>query len=310
MSTVSNNSFGRVDTILEYIHNNLDATLSVETLADMSCWSRWQFQRVFQNHTGVSVAQYVREQRLGMAALDVLTKEKRMLDIAYAYGFTSEIAFSRAFKQYFKVSPREYQKQGKKVGIKQPFRKREDFEEEFSSRFFSVRLEYKDAFSVVGMSTTIHGLLSDTPDFSQKIPQVWAELDARFSDLQSIPKTKYAVIDTRTDSDVGSASDLRAEGDSLTYLAGLLVDDILASDLKRYADDVEIADVPAQEYAVLPFEGRPQDFFKSVEWLLSEWLPASGHQGVEGFDLEIYQTLESTELDHIQVEYWLPINSA
>lgn len=289
-------SFNRIENILVFIHQNIDKPLTVEILAEMSCWSRWQLQRVFQNYTGMNVAQYVREQRLSMSALEVLDKKKRMLDIAYSYGFTSEIAFSRAFKQYFHKSPREYQKQAKKIGIQKPFLKQVNVDPLLNSHFYRVRLEYKPCFKVLGLSTRVQGILSDTPDFIEKVPSVWNALDTYITCLSSIPEQKYAVIDTREDN-----------ADSLLYWAGISCNALSTDELNLHKADLQIITIPEQEYAVLPFKGAAQDFSKSVEWLISEWLPTSGHQGIEGFDLEIYRS--DTTQGIIDVEYWLPIRS-
>lgn len=288
-------TFNRIDTILAYIHENMDSPLSVEILAEMSCWSRWQLQRVFLSHTGMNVAQYVRELRLSMAAIEVLNKKYRMLDIAYLYGFTSEIAFSRSFKQYFKMSPREYQKQGKKIGIRKPFLKSQSLTEIQGSGFYQVRLEYKESFTLTGLPITLQGLFSDAPDFLDKVPQVWEELDGYLSQVSSFPESKYGVIDTRNDTE------------SLIYWAGVIEDESLSSVLMSLSENVLQVIIPSQEYAVLPYIGPSSGLAKSVEWLISEWLPFSGHQGIEGFDLEIYHLNENEEI--IDVEYWLPIRN-
>ncbi|WP_295893282.1 helix-turn-helix transcriptional regulator [uncultured Vibrio sp.] len=75
-------------------------------LSAVSCWSGWQLQRVFQNYTGMSVPQYVREQKLSKAAEQVLCRDNKTVDIAYCFGFGSEVAFSRAFRSFFGLSPK------------------------------------------------------------------------------------------------------------------------------------------------------------------------------------------------------------
>lgn len=53
--------FTRIERVLDYIHGHLDQPLSLEQLAEQSCWSRWQLQRVFLHETGLTAAHYVRE---------------------------------------------------------------------------------------------------------------------------------------------------------------------------------------------------------------------------------------------------------
>ena len=42
----------RIERVLDYIHANLDLPLALAELAEQSCWSRWQLQRVFLHETG------------------------------------------------------------------------------------------------------------------------------------------------------------------------------------------------------------------------------------------------------------------
>jgi len=103
----------RIQQVLMYIHQNLNLPLMLEDIAEQSCWSRWQLQRVFQKETGYSVANYVRELKLNEAANQLLTTSDRVIDIAIALGFSSEISFSRAFKQAHNLSPSAFRKQRK-----------------------------------------------------------------------------------------------------------------------------------------------------------------------------------------------------
>ena len=72
----------RIFLLLKYIDKNLHRPLDVNLLAEISGWSRWQLQRVFSAHTGLSVAQYVRQLRLAIAAWKLLNTSDRQLDIA------------------------------------------------------------------------------------------------------------------------------------------------------------------------------------------------------------------------------------
>lgn len=110
----------RIERVLDYIHANLDQPLALAELAEQSCWSRWQLQRVFLHETGLTVAHYVRELKLSQAAEALLSGRQRVLDLALCYGFGSEVSFSRAFKQQFDCSPLAYRKRGLRLGLRTP----------------------------------------------------------------------------------------------------------------------------------------------------------------------------------------------
>jgi AraC family transcriptional regulator len=78
-------------------------------------------QRVFLHETGQTVAHYVRELKLSMAAEALLSTRLRVLDVALDHGFGSEVSFSRAFKQQFGCSPLAYRKRGLRLGCARPW---------------------------------------------------------------------------------------------------------------------------------------------------------------------------------------------
>ncbi|EEG83552.1 transcriptional regulator, AraC family [Proteus penneri ATCC 35198] len=70
-------------------------------------------QRVHYNEkmkaeVGVSVMQYVTQQRLSKAAELLKYTPLNIENIALAVGYDSHSAFSQAFRQYFNKSPTEY----------------------------------------------------------------------------------------------------------------------------------------------------------------------------------------------------------
>lgn len=149
-SAINPHPINRIQSVLDYIHTNLDSTLSVDEISKASCWSRWQLQRVFQQHTGVSVAHYIRELKLSLAAERLIHTSDRSLDIAIEMGFTSEHAFSRAFRNMFSKSPREYRKTQQLSGLRQPLTLRKTPEEEKKhQRFIEVRIETKPLLNLL-----------------------------------------------------------------------------------------------------------------------------------------------------------------
>ena len=142
--------FTRIERVLDYIHTHLDEPLSLEQLAEQSCWSRWQLQRVFLHETGLTVAHYVRELKLSLAAEALLSSRQRVLDLALIYGFGSEVSFSRAFKQQFGCSPLAYRKRGVRLGLRTPL-VRAPMPLASMPRLVQVRVESRPGFTLQGI---------------------------------------------------------------------------------------------------------------------------------------------------------------
>ncbi|MGP4843926.1 helix-turn-helix domain-containing protein [Marinobacter sp. 1Y8] len=290
-------SLSRIEDALRFIHEHLDESLSVIALAARTGWSRWQFQRVFAAHTGLSVAQYVRELRLSRAAEQLLAGDDRQLDIALTCGFDSEISFSRSFRQMFGCTPGFYRRRGQRVSMRMPI----TFGElplppaELNPRMLQIRLESRPAFEVVGLCDQVNGLFSPAPDFSTKVPALWQRLLIRGG--QPLASPLIGVLDVSQSMDSGA---------SFPYWAALEADQLTAAERAG----LHCLRVPAQQYAVIPFQGPIAALEKTLEWFIHHWLPASGYQGRYGFDLEIYppETGGSRlHQSHTSMEYWVPV---
>jgi AraC family transcriptional regulator len=102
----------RIDRVTDYVHHHLDESPSLTELARIACFSSFHFHRIFTAVTGESVNFFTNRLRLEKAARLLKYGNHSATDIALDCGFSSSSTFSRSFKQYFGLSPREYRKNG------------------------------------------------------------------------------------------------------------------------------------------------------------------------------------------------------
>lgn len=95
---------------IDYIENNLKEKISLEDLAKITYLSKYHYHRVFHGLVGETVMEYVRKRRLTEAAKELTETNVKIVDVALKYQFSSQEAFSRAFKKMFKVSPGEFRR--------------------------------------------------------------------------------------------------------------------------------------------------------------------------------------------------------
>ena len=67
------------------------------------------FRRIFRKKTGLPLFEYVRKQRILLAAEMLKRDDIRIKDVVNNYGYSDLSEFSRIFKRYFGISPRNYQ---------------------------------------------------------------------------------------------------------------------------------------------------------------------------------------------------------
>lgn len=102
----------RIHTVQDYIEQHLGQPLAIEELSNAAGFSKYHFSRIFQGILHEPLAHYVNRIRMENALFMLAHRaDKNMTDIAYELGFTDSAVFSRAFKNYYDLSPREYRQE-------------------------------------------------------------------------------------------------------------------------------------------------------------------------------------------------------
>jgi len=103
----------RVNRVIDHVDAHLDADLTLGELADVACFSRFHFHRIFSAMVGETITDYVKRIRLQNAASRLVNNPRdSVTDIAMACGFSSPSVFARAFKDKFGVSASAWRANG------------------------------------------------------------------------------------------------------------------------------------------------------------------------------------------------------
>ena len=95
---------------LEYMTENLQETISIEHLADVSHLSKSYFMNCFKKAVGMGAIEHLTHLRIN-AACDALSDTNQMIsEIAFNCGYSNLSNFNRQFKQIMGCSPKEYRK--------------------------------------------------------------------------------------------------------------------------------------------------------------------------------------------------------
>ena len=73
--------------LLDWIDNNLDSRLDIETVSRRAGYSKWHLQRIFKEHTGSPLAEYIRAQKLQKSVERLAQSDEPILNVAIALGF-------------------------------------------------------------------------------------------------------------------------------------------------------------------------------------------------------------------------------
>jgi AraC family transcriptional regulator len=103
---------GCIEDVKRYIRDHIHEPLDRGTLAAVAGFSIPHFHRVFTAHMGESAVSYVRRLRLERAGRKLRMGAVDITETALAAGYDSHASFSKAFKQQFGLSPREFRQLG------------------------------------------------------------------------------------------------------------------------------------------------------------------------------------------------------
>lgn len=97
----------KIQTLLQFINDHLFDELTIDSLAEHFYMSKHYMMRRFKAETGYSVHRYIISKRL-LRARCLLSEELPLTQICYDCGFRDYSTFSRAFKEMFRMSPKDY----------------------------------------------------------------------------------------------------------------------------------------------------------------------------------------------------------
>ncbi|WP_436859273.1 helix-turn-helix domain-containing protein [Citrobacter tructae] len=94
-----------INDLLDWIDNNLDSRLDINTVSRRAGYSKWHLQRIFKEHTGYPLAEYIRSQKLQKSVERLTYSDEPILNVAIGLGFDSQQSFNRSFKRQFGQAP-------------------------------------------------------------------------------------------------------------------------------------------------------------------------------------------------------------
>jgi len=93
-----------------YIEKNIENDITPDDAAKAANYSLKQLNRIFSLTTGLTLGEYIRWYKLTQALFELKYSRMSIIDIAFKYGYESQEAFTRAFKEVFSLNPGEYRK--------------------------------------------------------------------------------------------------------------------------------------------------------------------------------------------------------
>lgn len=94
-----------IQDLIDWIDNHLDSRLDIDTVARRAGYSKWHLQRIFKEHTGQPLGEYIRAKKLQKSIERLAHSNEPILNVAIALGFDSQQSFNRSFKRQYGQAP-------------------------------------------------------------------------------------------------------------------------------------------------------------------------------------------------------------
>lgn len=274
-----------VSKALWFIENRFGEELSLDQIADAAGISRYQLARAFSAATGRSVMRFVRGRRLTVAARALANGAPDILSIALEAGYGSHEAFTRAFRDQFRVTPEEVRATRcmETLDLVEPI----TMDDTPTTTLKPPRFETGRPMLIAGLGERY------TVESSKAVPSLWQRFVPHYGHIAGqIGNTTYGVCCNHDD-----------DG-NFDYIAGVEV-----SDFTDTPADFTRLRIPEQRYAVFRHDDHISSIRGTVSAIWNRWLPESDYQAADGPDFERYDESFDAETGLGGLEIWIPIKS-
>lgn len=103
----------RIQVVVDYIILHPTEQYSISKMSKMAELSESRFRTLFKQQIGKNPLEYLNEIRVMTAARKLLISGDNISDIAYELGYEDANYFSRIFKKYFCITPKQYRDNAK-----------------------------------------------------------------------------------------------------------------------------------------------------------------------------------------------------
>ena len=286
---------------IRYMEENLMTVSGPAEIAAHVCMSEMYLQRGFQVVTGLTLGEYIRNRRLYLSALDLISTDDKVIDISLKYGYETPESFTKAFGRFHDATPTQIRKRERAPKTFLPMRITMVVK---GGSEVDVSVEKHDSIKLIGK-------VWDMPfeEHLEKIPGYLDDFEQKYKnilrgDKRPVDTGRYekAVYDNRIGEYDAFTNIGAAEGWCRFMIAGVYA----GGDIPN---GMELWTIPGSYWAKFSCEGPLHAAISNIKkYIWYEWLPGNFEYELGGdyFITNYCRSMETTAIDY-HCETWMPV---
>lgn len=272
---------------ISYVENNITEELTIEDIARQAMISPFYFQKGFAMLCGFTVGEYMKKRRLTLAGSELVSSDRKIIDIALKYGYDSPDSFTKAFTRFHGATPTSV-------------RKGETMMKSFASLKIKLTIEggytmdykivEKEQFTIIGVSKVLK-----YDEAAAAVPKMWEEYYQTGKN-----NTVCSVFGVNIDESMGN--------NEFEYLIA-----------DSYNPAIDITDrfvtrvIPKYIWAIFACRGAMAQSMQDInKKIFSEWLPnCKDYEIAAGINIEMYgdpaKYSKGIQDENYYSEIWIPV---
>jgi len=259
-----------LQTVLDYIDDNITSEINAAAIAEKSNYSTHHFSRIFTGTIGIPLRSYVTWRKLQYALYD-LSLGKKVIDVAMEYGFETHGGFTKAFVHWFGFPPSLCRL---RLSVGPPMK---PTVQTITNKFLGGKSMNPHIIELTPFAAIGYPSRHKAENIKEYInpSTFW---DAQSTDYSEVLTKLYEVFSKSKHFEICMCYDINEDTGEFSYMCGRGIDN--ADDLQNIQPDMTRIDIPGGLYAIFstpPVDGALwlQTYQDTWNEIFLHWLPQS-----------------------------------
>lgn len=283
---------------ISYMEAHLLEDFTVEDIAKEVYISPFYLQKGFKIMTGYSIGEYIRYRRLYLAALDALSGNQKVIELAFRYGYEAPESFTKAFTRFHGISPMQIRNNADKIKTFMPLKIKITIS---GGNHMDYVVEKMNGFQIIGFEREF-----SFDSAYQEIPKFWNEFREKLIQPLMGQKEPVDVLQkTICECGVGqfgiSIDDIGKDQKFRYFLAGSYQGGTIPEGMKVFT-------FPDMEWAKFKCVGPMPGALQAVNTrIFQEWIPENDEYEIAMHaSVEWYEKGDTSAPDY-ESAIWFPV---